>query len=177
MPKTALLIVDVQRALIEANPYNKEIFLDKLKKLLSLARKNLIEPIYVQHSENSGTGLEYGTRGWEIAEEIAPETGDIVIHKQKNSAFKGTNLHGLLQEKGVATLILVGMQTEYCIDATCKSAFDLDYSVIIPSGCTTTFDNAYFSGEKLSQYYEEKIWHNRFAQVLSIEQVLLSIDK
>ena len=174
MSKAVLLIVDVQKVLLEKIPYNKENFLSNLKTLLSLARQNAIEPIYIQHADEVGGELEYGTKGWEFSDEIAPIKEDVIISKKKNSAFKGTALHACLQEKGVTTLILAGMQTEYCIDATCKSAFDLDYFVIIPRGCTTTFDNDYFSGQKIIQYYENKIWHKRYAQVISIEEAIHS---
>ena len=172
MSKTVLLIIDVQKALVEANPYNKEAFLTNLKTLLSLARQNKIEPIFVQHNGRAGTELEYGSKGWGIAAEIAPTKEEVAISKEKNSAFKDTNLHAYLQGKGVTALILAGMQTEYCVDATCKSAFDLGYAILIPRGCTTTFDNEYFLGRDLSQYYENKIWHNRFAQVGSIEDAI-----
>ena len=170
MSKKILLIVDVQNALLEANPYNKEIFLSNLKILLSKARQNEIEVIYIQHDGGMGDKFEYGTRGWEIATEIIPGKDDKIISKEKNSAFKRTSLHNYLQVKKVTTIILAGMQTEYCIDASCKSAFDLDYSVIIPRGCTTTFDNDYFSGYDLSLYYENEIWNNRYAQVVSIDE-------
>ena len=172
MPQTALLIIDVQQALVDAHPYNKEAFLANLQALLALARQNGIEAIYIRHDDGPGSDFERGTKGWEIASDIAPPAGTLVIDKKKNSAFKDTELHGYLQAKGVGSLILAGMQTEYCVDATCKSAFDLGYAITIPRGCTTTFDNGAFSGRDLACFYEDKIWHNRFAQVVSIEEAI-----
>ena len=172
MPQAALLIVDVQKALVDGNPYRRDAFLADLSRLLILSQQKGIEPIYIQHDGGPGDELEAGTTGWEIADAIAPGKEAKVFSKRKNSAFKETGLHAYLQERGMNTLILVGMQTEYCIDATCKAAFDLDYSLIIPRGCTTTFDNDFFKGEALSRYYETKIWHGRFAQVVSPEEAV-----
>ncbi len=76
-----------------------------------------------------------------------------------------------MESKKIDTIILTGLQTEYCIDATLKSAFDNGYSVIIPEQTNTTFDNEYLSGEKLYEFYNYKIWNNRFAKVLSVDEV------
>ena len=76
-----------------------------------------------------------------------------------------------LESKNIDTIILTGLQTEYCIDATCKSAFEHEYKIIIPEETNTTFDNEYLSGEKLYEFYNYKIWSNRFARVLSMNEV------
>ena len=68
------------------------------------------------------------------------------------------------------------MQTEYCIDVSCKVAFEYGYHVTIPQATTTTFDNAFSSGKALSEYYENKIWDNRYAQVAPIEQLISEIN-
>lgn len=176
MDHTIVLLVDVQQALIEENPFNKDGFVLKLKKLIDAARHSDMEIVYIQHDGGRADPLAYGSRGWQFIQEIAPKDGDKVFHKRKNSAFKETGLHSYLQARQVDTIILVGMQTEYCIDATCKSAFDLDYSLIIPQGCTTTFDNDYFTGQTLSEYYEEKIWNRRFARVMPVDQVIFNMS-
>ena len=176
MPKIALLIIDVQKAMLEDNPYGHKAFLSNLKTLLAAARKCAVEVIHIQHDGGPGDALAYGTPGWEIAAEVVPVAGEKVISKQKNSAFKGTGLHDYLRKKAIDTLILAGMQTEYCIDATCKSAFDLDYAVIVPQGGTTTYDNAYLSGEALVDFYENAIWDGRFARVLPIGDVQAQME-
>lgn len=76
------------------------------------------------------------------------------------------------ESKEIDTIILVGLQTEYCIDATCKSAFDNGYKVIIPEETNSTFDNEYLTGEKLYEFYNYKIWNKRFANVIPVEDVI-----
>lgn len=168
---TALLIVDVQNALLQDGPYRKDAFLSGLKQVLAAARENGIEVIYIQHNGGKGDALEAGTEGFAVAAEVQPQEGEKTFVKTRNSAFLDTPLQDYLSGKGIHTLVLCGMQTEYCIDATCKSSLERGYQVIIPKGGTTTYDNDFLSAEMLCRYYEEKIWDGRFASVLPVDTV------
>lgn len=169
---TAVLIVDVQNALIQDEPYRKDAFLEVLRQLLAAARENRIEVLYIQHDGGRGDELEAGTAGFAVFPAVRPHSGETVFVKTRNSAFLGTPLQNYLGEKGIRTLVLCGMQTEYCIDATCKSALERGYKAIIPKGCTTSFDNPLFNAETLCRFFEEGIWDGRFASVPPLEQVL-----
>ncbi|WP_462409884.1 cysteine hydrolase family protein [Neobacillus sp. Marseille-QA0830] len=171
MSNCALLVVDVQTALIKEHPYNEEKVIGNIKRLISVARDSNKEVIYVRHDDGIGEELEYGTDGWQVYSEIAPNKNEKVFEKKYNSAFFKTGLKGYLETKKIDTIILTGLQTEYCIDATLKSAFDNGYNVIIPEQTNTTFDNEYLSGQKLYEFYNYKIWDNRFAKILSVDEV------
>ncbi|MDS0525400.1 cysteine hydrolase [Clostridium sp. SHJSY1] len=172
MSKFVLLVVDVQNALIGGNPYNKKKVIDNIKKIISVARENNTEVIYVRHDDGEGSELEKGSDGWQIYHEIAPNSNEVIIEKQYNSAFFKTGLRKYLESKSVDTIVLAGLQTEYCIDATCKSAFDLGYKIIFPEETNTTFGNEYLSGEKLYEFYNYKIWNNRFAKVCKMDEII-----
>ena len=182
MNKSVLLIVDVQTGLIEKSPYNKDVMLENIEKLISVARNNGIEIIYVRHCNDAGA-LGIRTSGWEIYEGIKPPQtekqtdmqSDKVFDKKYCSAFKETNLKEYLDEKGIRTIILSGMQTEYCIDTTCRVAFEYGYSVIIPKNGTTTFDNGIFKAHEILNHYEQNIWDKRFASVMSVEEIAENI--
>lgn len=172
MEKTALLIVDVQCALIEAHPYNEMIVIDNICKLIKVARENRVEVIYVQHDGGIGDEFEKYSKGWELYRAVTPIDGDKIFNKVFNSAFKETGLHEYLCEKGIDTLILTGMQTEYCIDTTCKVAFEYGYKQIIPMDATTTLDNNFLSGEVIARFYEQDIWNHRYAEVITVDDVI-----
>lgn len=172
MCNTVLLVVDVQNALIKAHPDNEECVIENIRKLILTARDHGKEVLYVRHDDGEGTELEKGTDGWQIYDDIAPNSSESIFEKQYNSAFFKTGLREYLVSKGIDTIILVGLQTEYCIDATLKSAFDFGYKIIIPEETNTTFDNEYLTGEKLYAFYNYKIWNNRFANVLSMDEVI-----
>lgn len=172
MSKSILMIVDVQRSLIEYNPYNKDKVISNIKDLISIARNNKIEVLYIRHDNGKNSNLEQGTDGWQIHDDVKPKINEVIFEKQYNSAFYKTNLNSYLKSKAIETIILVGLQTEYCIDATCKSGFEHGYKIIIPEETNTTFDNEYLSANKLYEFYNYKIWNNRFAKVIPFKDVV-----
>lgn len=176
MSNIVLLVVDVQNALINAHPYNQERVIENINKLILTARDNKKEVLFIRHDDGKGTDLEKGTYGWQIYDKILTNSNEIIFEKQYNSAFHKTDLYEYLNSKNIDTIILVGLQTEYCIDATCKSAFDYGYKIIIPEETNSTFDNEYLSGEKLYEFYNYKIWNNRFADVISVEKVIKTLE-
>ena len=178
MSNIVLLVVDVQNALIKKHPNNEKKVIENIKKLILTASGTNKEVIYVRHDDGRGTEFEKGTDGWQIYDEVAPNNNEYIVEKQYNSAFHKTGLREYLVSKKIDTIILVGLQTEYCMDATLKSAFDYEYKIIIPEETNTTFDNEYLPGEKLYEFYNYKIWNKRFATVFSMDDVIkFFIDK
>ena len=174
--KTALLVVDIQEALIHGRPYRAAEFLDTIRMLLAAARQSKTEVIYVRHDGGPGSPLAANSAGWNIYAPIAPLPTEKIFDKKYSSSFYGTGLKEYLHAQAIGELVLVGMQTEYCIDATCKAAFEHGFSVVVPSGATTTFDNEVFSAEALVPYYERRIWNGRFAQVVPPEEAVRILD-
>jgi ureidoacrylate peracid hydrolase len=64
---------------------------------------------------------------------------DIVLHKDRYSAFYQTNLDLLLRDKGVDTLLFAGVTTNICVESTIRDAYSHDYYPILLSDCTATF--------------------------------------
>ena len=172
MKNKALLVVDVQTALIHEKPYQYERLLENLQRLLKAAREKGYPIIYVRHNGCWGDELEPNTPGWEIEASIQPHEGETIIDKSYNSAFKNTNLHELLQKENIKELIITGLQTEFCIDTTVKVAFEFGYDIIIPKDCTSTYHNEFMSGHEICRFYERNIWANRFAKIVTVEQVI-----
>lgn len=172
----ALIIIDMQTALVEEHPYNETVVIHNIKSLLQACRDKKIPVIYIQHDGGTGDELEHGTEGWKIYGEIAPLPDEMVFEKHFNSAFRHTGLHEYLQKFHAKNLIMCGMQTEYCFDVSCKVAFEFEYTVTIPQAATTTFDNDFASGKALSEYYENKIWNKRYAQVIPVGQIISRIS-
>ena len=130
MSNIVLLVVDVQNALIKKHPYNEKKVIENIKKLILTAKSTNKEVIYVRHDDGKGTEFEKGTDGWQIYNDVAPDSGQYIVEKKYNSAFHKTGLREYLKSKGIDTIIIVGLQTEYCMDATLKSAFDYEYKMI-----------------------------------------------
>ena len=65
-----------------------------------------------------------------------PEGGELVFSKKRYDAFHGTGLDAALRGEGIDTLVVAGLTTECCVDATVKSAFERDYHVFVVSDAT-----------------------------------------
>ncbi|MSR91508.1 cysteine hydrolase family protein [Inconstantimicrobium porci] len=172
MKNMVLLVIDVQNALVEDQPYRCEEVIQNIKSLIDTARSNDVEVLYVCHDDGKGSELEKGTYGWQVYDLIAPVQGEKIIDKNFNSAFHRTKLRDYLEEKKIKSLMIIGMQTEYCVDTTIKSAFDYEYKMYIPEGANTTFDNDRLSGEVIHRFYNQDIWDKRFADVISMDEAL-----
>lgn len=72
----------------------------------------------------------------EIVDELAPHPQDVVVRKQKPSAFFGTNLASYLTLLGCDSLVMTGCTTSGCVRATAIDAFSLNYRcAVIEDGC------------------------------------------
>jgi nicotinamidase-related amidase len=91
--------------------------------------------IDVQHDDGLGSGFSVGDKDYEIADQVAPIGNERIFTKTVNSCFGNPDFVSYLQQTGTRELMIVGLQTNFCIDATVKSAFDRDYKVIVPAGC------------------------------------------
>lgn len=69
-----------------------------------------------------------------------PVAGDLLIGKQRYSAFYETPLHAALKAKGIDTLIVCGLTTECCVDHTARDAFQLDYQVFIAGDACAAYE-------------------------------------
>ena len=166
--KTALLVVDIQNDLIENMPYQMQNCLSIWQQLITNCREKDVEVIYVRHHDEE---LVFGSHGWKIYDGVAPKAGEKIFDKQYNSAFKENSLQEYLASQAFSHLVIIGMATDYCIDTTVKVAFELGYQVTIPKNGTTTFDSDFLTAKQLQKHYEA-IWHNRFAKVKTIEEIL-----
>lgn len=171
-----MIVIDMQKALVGRHPYNEQGVLQTIRALIAACREQGVPVLYVQHDGGVGDELEYGSCGWELCTQIKPAEGDPVFDKRFNSAFRQTELREYLESLGAKSLIMCGMQTEFCFDVSCKVAFEYGYSVTVPAGATTTFDSDFASGEALARYFEEKIWNDRYAQVVSPEVIIAGMS-
>lgn len=95
--------------------------------------------IHVHHLAPAGSPLfATGMPGAQPLPGMVPEPGQTVICKRLPSAFAGTGLAGVLQERAVDTLLLAGYMTHNCVDATARDAFHRGYRVgIVGEACAT----------------------------------------
>jgi len=82
-----------------------------------------------------------GTWGAEIVAPLGPEDGDLVVQKRRSSGFFGTNLNETLQTRGIRTVVLAGVSTHGCVEATARDAELNDYYVVLLEDCVGAYDD------------------------------------
>lgn len=170
-----LLVVDTQKLICNNKLYMFDRFEKNVSELINAARGNAVEVIFVRHDDGKGNALSKGTDGFEIYDGFKPLSGEKIFDKTVNSPFRQTGLLEYLRSVGEKKIIVVGLQTDYCIDAAVKCGFEHGFKMIVPKYCNTTFDNDFMSAEKTYKYYNEFIWKNRYAECVSVGQALKRI--
>jgi nicotinamidase-related amidase len=136
---TVLLVIDVQRMLIDALPTGRRAtFLQTLNALIDRARRVETAVVYVRH-DGGPTELTPGTRDWQIAAEIAPRAGEPIVDKRFSDGFRETTLASVLADLDADHLVICGMQTEHCVAATFQAAVRHGYRVTLVEDGHATF--------------------------------------
>lgn len=172
-----LLIVDTQKLITNEKLYGFEALVANIRTLIHTARQNGIEVIYIRHDDGEGKPLTKGTDGFEIYEAFAPNESEMIFDKTINSPFRDTRLLEYLQSKCETELIVAGLQTDYCMDATVKCGFEHGFKVYVPAYTNSTFDNVFMTAEETYRYYNEFMWNGRYATCFSMEEMLKKMEK
>jgi nicotinamidase-related amidase len=153
--KTALLVIDMQVCNFDesAPVYRGRDLLSKIGSLVGHARATGTPIIYIQHCGSEGAIDQLGTPGWEIDRSIAPGQDDVVIEKHHPDAFQDTSLHHHLESRGLERVIITGIQTEYCIDTTCRRAYSLNYDVVLVRDGHSTWDTDLLTAQQIIDHH------------------------
>lgn len=170
--KTALLVIDAQELITSDRLYAFDKYTANVRTLIAEARKNGVEVIYVRHDDGEGKPLSKGNEGFDIYSGFAPEAGERIFDKFVNSPFRDSGLLEYLRRKGTQRLIVAGLQTDYCIDATVKCGFEHGFEMIVPEYCNTTFDNEFMTAEQTYRYNNSFMWKNRYARCADMSEAL-----
>ena len=171
-----LLVIDMQKGLVSEDLYAFDTFMDRTVRLIDTARNNKVEVIFVRHDAGPDSGMSAGDEDFEIIDEIKPREGEKVFNKTINSCFGSKAFKEYVEKLEDKRLMIIGLQTNYCIDCTVKSAFERGFEVIIPEGTNSTFDNDYMSGETTVRYYNEDVWEE-LVEAVTIEEAAALLEE
>jgi nicotinamidase-related amidase len=136
----ALVIVDIQRDNFPGGKmplHEPEAAADKAGQTLETFRATGEPIIHVQHLSPVGAGfLEEGTEGVEIMAPVQPREGETVITKRAPNSFLDTDLEQRLRGDGIDEVVVAGMMTSMCVDATTRAGADLGFKMtLVPDAC------------------------------------------
>jgi nicotinamidase-related amidase len=142
---TALLIIDVQHGLFDAEPrpFEADAVVDRINQLTARARVADVPVVLVQHESAS---LAVGTDAWRFARGLHVESRDAVVRKATPDAFLRTELADLLSTWHVDHLVICGYACEFCVDTTTRRAAALGYRVTLAADAHTTHDKPHATG-------------------------------
>lgn len=75
----------------------------------------------------AGTLLARGTWDYDLVDALAPQPGDLRVHKPRYSAFFNSQLDAMLRARGIRTLVFVGIASNVCVESTLRDGFHLEY--------------------------------------------------
>ena len=163
--RTALMVLDMHRDVVADDGASKDSgapehaaaqnVVENIKTLLAAARASGTPVIHIHHRKAKGArphgnmsvmfrgllngeGFDAGTRGMEVMPGLEPQSGEIVIEKERASAFAGTELDIVLRAMAIDTLILTGAWTNFSVESTARYATDIGYRVIVASDGTSS---------------------------------------
>ena len=80
-----------------------------------------------------------------------------------------TNLQQVLEEKGIKRLVLSGMQSEMCVDSTCRDAYARGYKVTIASDAHSTMDNDVLKADQIIKHHNSTL--RSFAKITPTDEI------
>jgi nicotinamidase-related amidase len=140
--RTALVIIDLQRGIVSqpTAPHLAQDVIARCRQLLAAARLAGVLPVLVhvggapdyadrlRQSADWPTPARQRPADWsDFVPEISPQEGDVVIFKRQWGAFYGTDLDLQLRRRGIDTLVLCGIATEFGVESTARNAYELNF--------------------------------------------------
>ena len=146
------------------------------KNLFAAARRAGIPVLYATApttssvvATNRQAGLGDSDEDYEIFEAFAPQEGDIMIVKERASAFYGTPILPELNRLGISSLIVCGESTSGCVRASTVDAYSAGYHVCIAEECV-------FDRSPLSHKVNLFDLHHKYADVLNTDEIVAHLD-
>ena len=149
----ALLVIDMQQALVPG-AYLETGTIAAINHVVQKARGANRPVIYLQHCHQQYKPMMKGEPGWAIHSSMDLEPSDERIEKTASDSFYKTDLAARLKDLDIQQLIVTGMQTEFCVDATCRAALSHDFDVILIADGHTTGDSGLKAKEVIQHHNE-----------------------
>ncbi len=140
---TALLLIDIQNDYFPGGRMELVDPLDAANQaymLLQCFREHLGNHVHIQHVSLKPDAAFFipGDRGTDIHDSVAHFEGEPLVQKHYPNSFRGTNLLELLKSWNIERVVIAGMMTHMCVDATARAAADLGFQIILAEDACAT---------------------------------------
>ena len=177
---TALILVDIQNDYFPGGKNELEGPIEaslRARQLLDHFRQAHLPLVHIQHvaiRPGAKTFLP-GTPGVEIHENVRPLNGEVIFQKNYPNSFRDTPLLEHLKREGATRVVVCGMMTHMCVDATTRAAFDFGFECFIAhDACATkalTFGGQMIPAQHVHGSFLAALGAS-YGKVLSVEQII-----
>ncbi len=172
--KTALVIVDIQEFYFPTDGSGPVGALEAslaARDVLKAFRDAKLPVVHVKHSAQ---------RGEEIHKNVAPIAGEKIITKQAVNSFLGTDLYDYMRYSGVNRLVITGMQTHMCVEATVRAASDYGFDCIVVADACASRDLQYgdinIPAEMVHASTLTTLMAGRYARVVTLAEFMADTE-
>jgi nicotinamidase-related amidase len=152
--------------------YREESLITSTKYLIEKARQASAPVYFVMFTETGDSPRAEGQPLWQVLPEIAPQGSDTLITKYHADSFLKTSLESRLNGQGISHLVFCGVQTEFCVDTTCKSAFSHGFHVELASDGHSTFDSDLLPAEQIIAHHNNIL--TQFAEIKPAAEIFFN---
>jgi nicotinamidase-related amidase len=141
--KTALIIIDIQNDYFDGGAMplvGSDAASSKTRLILDSFREASLPIIHIQHIATRPTATFFlpNTVGVEINDRVKPLKSEKIIVKHYPNSFRETELLDYLKKEDITDLVICGMMTHMCVDATARAAKDFGFNItLIGDACAT----------------------------------------
>jgi len=171
-----IIIVDMQVGMLDGPPkHDLEGVIDRINRLTAQVRQQAGKVIWVRHCGRTGNRFEPHASGWSFLPELIRRDDDFVIAKTLNDPFAGTPLRETLERMAPGRVLVTGWATDFCVDATVRSAVSKDHHVVVVADGHTLNDRPHLKAPSVIQHHNwvwSRLFTNRSIRVATAAELL-----
>lgn len=156
--KQALLVIDAQQELIEGNENESSVFKkEELLKNINLVIENAKEADAVVVFVRDKDVAEGEGEGFQVHQKINIPPDSMIFDKKATNSFYGTGLLDYLKDNEIEHLVIMGCQTEYCIDSAVRTATINGFDVTLVGDGHSTKDSSILTAEQIIAHHNKTL--------------------
>jgi nicotinamidase-related amidase len=159
-----MLVVDMQVGLLKGEPkHDLHGVIERINRLAAKVREESGKVIFIQHCGQKGDDFEPHTPGWAFLPELVRDPSDMVVSKELNDPFAGTDLQARLSEMAPDRILITGWATDLCVDATVRSAVSNHHHVVVVADGHTLNDRPHLDAASVIRHHHW-VWRDLITQ-------------
>jgi nicotinamidase-related amidase len=156
----AMIVVDMQVGLLDGAPkYDLQGVLDRINRLTTMVRGRSGTIVWIRHCGCTGDAFEPEKPGWAFLPGLERRQTDVIIQKSLNDPFARTDLQANLEKIAPDRVLVAGWATDFCVDATVRSAVSNNYNVVVVGDGHTLSDRPHLDAPTVIRHHNW-VWSN-----------------